>query len=39
MKQNSRVQSYFTDPTLQRSFKGHKDTITSCIFNPNMYIL
>ncbi len=38
MKQNSgtRIQSYFTDPTLQRSFKGHKDTITSCIFNPNM---
>jgi hypothetical protein len=38
MKQN-RIQSYFTDPALQRSFKGHKDTITSCIFNPNMYYI
>lgn len=38
MKQNTgaRLQSYFTDPTLQRSFRGHKDAITSCIFNPNM---
>jgi hypothetical protein len=35
MKQN-RVQAYFTDPTLQRSFKGHKGLITSCLFNPNM---
>jgi len=24
------------DPTLERQFKGHRDTITSCDFNPNM---
>lgn len=35
-KPTIRLQSYFTDPTLQRSFRGHKDTVTSAIFNPNM---
>ena len=24
------------DPTLERHFKGHRDTITSVDFNPNM---
>ena len=24
------------DPTLERHFKGHKDTVTSVAFNPNM---
>ena len=24
------------DPSLKRSFKGHKDTITSIAFNPNL---
>ena len=24
------------DPTLERNFKGHRDTITSLDFNPNM---
>ena len=24
------------DPTLERHFKGHKDTVTCCHFNPNM---
>lgn len=41
MKQfnQTRVTSYFTDPTLERSFRGHKDTITSAVFSPNMYLL
>ncbi len=39
MSNNDRIQAFFTDPTLQRSFRGHKDTITSSIFNPNMYQL
>ena len=24
------------DPTLERSFRGHKDAVTSVCFNPNM---
>ena len=24
------------DPTLERHFKGHRDTVTSVDFNPNM---
>ena len=24
------------DPTLERHFKGHRDTVTSVCFNPNM---
>jgi hypothetical protein len=36
MKNPTRNQSYFTDPALQRSFRGHKDRINSCLFNPNM---
>jgi len=36
MSNNQRIKAFFTDPTLQRSFRGHKDTITSSIFNPNM---
>ncbi len=35
-KQIKRVQSYYTDPTLQRSFRGHKDTVTSVLFSPDM---
>lgn len=38
-KQNKRIQAYYTDPTLQRSFRGHKDTVTSVLFSPDMYIL
>ena len=25
-----------TDPALERSFKGHKDGVTSSVFNPNL---
>jgi centriolar protein POC1 len=32
----NRVQSYYTDPTLLRSFRGHKDKINSVLFSPNM---
>ena len=31
-----RLQSYFTDPTIHRSFKGNNEIISSCIFTPNM---
>ena len=31
-----RLQSFFTDPTIHRSFKGNNETISSCIFTPNM---
>ena len=31
-----RNQSFFTDPVIHRSFKGNNETITSCIFTPNM---
>ena len=24
------------DPTLERTFRGHKDAVTCCAFNPNM---
>lgn len=24
------------DPALKRSFKGHKDAVNSCVFNPNL---
>ena len=24
------------DPILERSFRGHKDAVTSVVFNPNM---
>ena len=27
------------DPVLERSFRGHKDTISSVGFNPNLYIV
>lgn len=27
------------DPVLERSFRGHKDTISSVGFNPNLYFL
>ena len=31
-----RIQSFFTDPIIHRSFKGTNDPITSCIFSPDM---
>ena len=31
-----RNQSFFTDPTIHRSFKGNNETISTCIFTPNM---
>ena len=31
-----RLQSFFTDPTIHRSFKGNNEIISSCIFTPNM---
>ena len=31
-----RNQSFFTDPTIHRSFKGTNETISTCIFTPNM---
>ena len=31
-----RLQSFFTDPTIHRSFKGNNEVISSCIFTPNM---
>lgn len=34
--QIKRVQAYYTDPTLQRSFRGHKDTVTSVLFSQDM---
>jgi len=30
-------QTIFSDPVLNRTFKGNTNTINSCIFNPNMY--
>ena len=30
------VDSYPEDPTLERSFRGHKNSVTSLVFNPNM---
>jgi hypothetical protein len=34
---NPQTTSVMKDPCIQRTFKGHKDTITNCVFNPNMY--
>ena len=31
-----RLQSFFTDPTIHRSFKGNNEIISTCIFSPNM---
>ena len=31
-----RLQSFFTDPVIHRSFKGNNETISTCIFTPNM---
>ena len=31
-------QTIFSDPVLNRTFKGNTNAINSCIFNPNMYI-
>ena len=31
-------QTKFSDPVLNRTFKGNTNPINSCIFNPNMYI-
>ena len=31
-----RLQSFFTDPTIHRSFKGNNEIISTCIFTPNM---
>ena len=31
-----RLQSFFTDPIIHRTFKGNSDSITSCLFNPDM---
>ena len=33
---NRQVMSSDMDPALERSFRGHKDTVTSVAFNPNM---
>jgi centriolar protein POC1 len=35
-KDDERIQAYCTDPVLNRSFRGHNDTITAGVFNPNM---
>jgi len=35
-KEDDRIQAYCTDPILNRSFRGHNDTITAGVFNPNM---
>ena len=31
-----RLQSFFTDPTIHRSFKANNEIISTCIFTPNM---
>lgn len=31
--------SEMKDPSIQKVFRGHKDTISSCVFNPNMYVI
>ena len=31
-----RLQSFYTDPTIHRSFKGNNEIISTCIFSPNM---
>ena len=31
-----RLRSFFTDPTIHRSFKGNNEIISTCIFSPNM---
>ena len=31
-------QTIFSDPVLNKTFKGNTNTINSCIFNPNMYL-
>ena len=31
-----RLQSFFTDPTIHRSFKANNEIISSCIFTPTM---
>jgi hypothetical protein len=36
IKPEGRLAAAPCDPILQRSFRGHKDTITSVGFNPNM---
>jgi WD40 repeat protein len=28
--------NHVNDPSLERSFRGHRDTVTSVCFNPNM---
>lgn len=28
--------SVLKDPNIQRTFKGHRDTISACVFNNNM---
>ncbi len=38
-KPEARLPSTPADPVLERSFRGHKDTITSVGFNPNLYPL
>lgn len=36
-KQEAAPQPSYSDPVLERTFRGHKDTITSVGFNPNLY--
>lgn len=31
-----RTQELLTDPIIHRSFKGNTDTITSCLFTPDL---
>ena len=35
-KQKIRALATGSDPVLKRSFRGHKDAITSVCFNPNL---
>jgi len=37
IKPEGRLAAAPCDPVLERSFRGHKDTITSVGFNPNLY--
>ncbi len=36
LKNMQRIQAYYTDPILQRSFRGHKDMVSSVLFSPDM---
>ena len=36
IKPEGRLMAGHCDPVLERSFRGHKDTVTSLGFNPNM---